>query len=236
MKLLLENWREYLREEESESQELSAEETVRQAWENTAETHLQKSFAQRAPGGAGSTFDDGVTLESLGSASWQLHPDPNNYVREPAQGFVTDNFGGALGMLPVGGLPNTHAVRFQPAHMGQVKDEGGNTAYEAVAVFKGGRPQMKHATLLIGPQWYPGHAKDSEKPVIWTFYLGDPTPPPAQDAPRFIVEKDILTKTPHTQKVDSGFENEGVRLPAYVGTIADAKKLKFGNIKHVENS
>tara|TARA_R110000737_G_scaffold201802_2_gene221079 strand:+ start:4241 stop:4957 length:717 start_codon:yes stop_codon:yes gene_type:complete len=236
MKVLLENWRRYVNEEQAAgaSQELDAAEIVRQAWENTSEGHLQKAFSQRAPGGAGSTFDDGTTLETLRSAGWSPHPDPNAYVRDPARGFVTDAVGGVLGMLPVGSLPDQHEVRFQPAHMGQAKSDTGEAAYEAVAGFEGGRPPMTNTTLLIGPQWYQGHAKDAEKPVIWTFYPGDPAPPPAKDAPRFIVEQDILTKTPNTQKIESGFEDEkGGKMLAYVGTIADAKALGFGNIKYV---
>ena len=234
MKLIMENWKMFLSEQE-DSQGSDAATMVRRAWENTSEDHLVKSFKQRAPGGAGSTFDDETTLETLGNAPWSVHPDPDNYVRDPARGFITNTIGGALGMLPIGSLPDNHPVRFQPAHMGQAKDGSGETAYEALAVFQGGRPEMNHSTLLIGPQWYSGHAKDPEKPVIWTFYPGDPTPPPAQDAPRFIIEKDILTKAPNTQKVDSGFKGEeGAPLAAYVGTIADAKTLKFGNIKYTE--
>jgi hypothetical protein len=230
MKLLLENWRKYLTEEE----EVSDSEIIGQAWENTSEGHLRKAFSQRAPGGAGSTFDSGATLESLKNAGWGQHPDPNGYIREPARGFVTNDLGGVLGVLPVGSLPEQQQVRFQPAHMGQVKSDTGETAYEAVSVFKGGRPQVDSTTLLIGPQWFTGHAKDPEKPVIWTFYPGDPTPPPS--GPRFIVEKDIISKVPNAQQVESGFKNEdGTPMNAYVATIADAMALGFGNIKYVEN-
>jgi len=218
---------------EEEKQAVDAVEAVKQAWENTSESHLKKSFSQRAPGGAGSTFDSGTTLDSLREANWQRHPDPNGYIREPAKGFVTTDLGGVLGMLPVGSLPEQQQVRFQPAHMGQAKSDTGETAYEAVSIFKGGRPQMGSTTLLVGSQWYPGHAKDPEKPVIWTFYPGDPTPPPS--GPRFIVENDITSKVPNAQQVNSGFKNEdGTPMNAYVGTIADAIALGFGNIKHVE--
>lgn len=235
MKPILENWRKFLNEEESVEQPADPAEVIMQAWENTSESHLKKSFSQRAPGGAGSTFDSGTTLESLRNANWQQHPDPNGYIRDPAKGFVTADLGGVLGMLPVGSLPEQQQVRFQPAHMGQAKSDTGETAYEAVSVFKGGRPQMDSTTLLIGPQWYSGHAKDPEKPVIWTFYPGDPTPPPAKGAPRFIVEKDITSKVPNAQQIESGFESEdGTPMNAYVGTIADAKTLGFGNIKYVE--
>ena len=256
MKLILEKWNKFVNESEAEeSQELDAAAIVRQAtaivkqaWDNTSESHLEEAFGQRAPGGAGSTFDDGTTLDTLETANW--HPHPHKNVREDPKtpgypkAFKT-NIGGVLGMLPVGSLSDNQVVRFQPAHVGQAKvpknapekekHKIGKISYEAVATFKGGRPQESHATLLIGPQWYPGHAKDSNKPVIWTFYPGDPTPPPDKGAPQFIVEKDILTKTPNTKEVRSGFKSkEGEELQAYIGTIADAKKLQFGNIKFVE--
>ena len=226
----MENWNKFLNEEEEP--EVFANPVV-EAWNNTSEEHLKKSFSQRAPGGAGSTFDSGTSLESLKNAKWQKHPDPDGYIREPAKGFITNDIGGVLGMLPATSLPEQQQVRFQPAHMGQVKSDTGETAYEAVSVFEGGRPVMNKTTILIGPKWYSGHAKDPEKPVIWTFYPGDPTPPPT--GPRFIVEKDIISKIPKAQRVKSKFKKEdGTSMNSYIGTIKDAKTLGFGNIKYVE--
>ncbi len=236
---LFENWRKFMKEEEEPTPEENSQdpmELIKMAWENTSDSHLTKGFSQRAPGGAGSTFEKGVDLNKLKNASWQTHPDKKGYIRSPAKGFLTTDFGGVLGMLPVATLadndPNM-VVRFQPAHMGQAKTPNGEIIYEVVTSFKGGRPEMKTATLLIGPKWYPGHAKDDNKPVIWTFYPGDPTPPPNPNAPRYILAKDIAKQA--SKKIDSGFKtDDGKSLPAFYGTISDAAKLGYGNIKHVD--
>jgi hypothetical protein len=243
---LFENWRRYVTEDEEETEEPTPEvspsdpmELLKIAWENTSDAHLSKGFSQRAPGGAGSTFDEGTSLETLKSASWQ--PIEHEYVRQDETGYpkaFKADIGGVLGMLPVSALadsdPNMR-VRFQPAHMGQAKTPEGEIVYEVVTSFEGGRPQMKMTTLLIGPKWYPGHAKEDDKPVIWTFFPGDPTPPPNPNAPRYILANDIAKHT--SEKVDSGFKDgEGNSIgPAFYGTISDAAKLGYGNIKHVDN-
>tara|TARA_B100001123_G_scaffold74689_4_gene84271 strand:+ start:2331 stop:3041 length:711 start_codon:yes stop_codon:yes gene_type:complete len=236
----MENWNKFVTEEEAEDPSTNLIELLKQAWENTSEAHLAKGFGQRSPGGAGSTFDEGTTLDTLKDASWQ--PFEHKYVRQnPENGYpkaFKADIGGVLGMLPVSALAESNPnmkVRFQPAHMGQAKTPDGETVYEVVTSFEGGRPQMNMTTLLIGPKWYPGHAKDDDKPVIWTFYPGEPTPPPNPKSPRYILEKDITKYT--TDSVDSGFKDEeGNSMAAYIGTIGDAAKLGYGNIKHVEGN
>ena len=227
--LLVEGWRNFINE--NESADMSNE--VLEAWNNTSDAHLNKSFKQRAPGGAGSTFDDQVTLEKLKNANWRIHPDPNNYVRSPAVAYVTNDFGGVLGMLPVDALSDSVSVKFQPAHMGDAKTPEGDIIYEAVTAFEGGRPQQDNTTLLVGPKWYPGHAKDESKNVIWTFFPGDPTPPPNPNAPRFILADDI--RKLGLEEVESGFlDQDGNDIVAFKGTIKNAKELGYGNIKHVD--
>jgi hypothetical protein len=230
--LLVEGWRSFLNENES----ISMPSELLEAWNNTTDEHLNESFKQRAPGGAGSTFDEQVTLDKLKNASWKIHPDPKNYVREPAIAYVTNDFGGVLGMLPVGSLDRSERVKFQPAHMGKAFTDDGDVIYEAVASFKGGRPQRKNTTLLIGPKWKgkSNHAKDESKNVVWTFFPGDPTPPPNPNAPKYILADDI--RKLGLEETASGFiDQDGNDMIAFKGTIKNAKELGYGNIKYVDS-
>ena len=228
--LLVEGWRIFLNENESTS--MPSE--LLEAWNNTDNEHLNKSFKQRALGGAGSTFDEQVTLDKLKNASWKIHPDPNNYVRPPAVAYVTNDFGGVLGMLPVDSLDNNVSVRFKPAHMGDAKTPEGDVIYEVVTTFEDGRPQQDNTTLLIGPKWYSGHAKDESKSVVWTFFPGDPTPPPNPNAPKYILADDI--RKLGLEETASGFiDQDGNDMIAFKGTIKNAKELGYGNIKYVDS-
>jgi len=216
MKLLLENWRRYLKEEVEVAPLLSLEEI----WNNTSDEHLKTSFGQRSPGGAGSTFEEGTTLESLKEAAWE--PYTHEFIREPASGYRANNIGGVLGMLPSDEFPDDKEVTFQAAHMGKAQKDG-KTIYEVVTTFDGGRPLVNHATLLVGPKWRAAHAKDPNKPVVWTFFPGDATPPPGN----LIFAEDV-----EKLRIEKGKDKFG--KPSYVGNIGDAKELGYKNIKHLE--
>jgi len=219
MKLLMENWRRYLKEEVEGEASLSFEEI----WNNTSDEHLKTSFGQRSPGGAGSTFEDGTTLESLKNATdWR--PIKHKNIGGSASGWRTDKVGGVLGMLPSDDFPDDKEVTFQAAHMGKAQKDG-KTIYEVVTTFDGGRPSRSWTTLLVGPKWphVPGHAKDPNKPVVWTFFPGDATPPPGN-----------LIFAEHIEELGRKPGKDKFGKPSYVGNIGDAKKLGYKNIKHSE--
>ena len=190
---------------------------VAQAFKNSDPSYLEASIKQRNPGpqAAGSVFTRAVTLEDLVNASWTPHDHPN--INPPAIGFKA-SLPGVLGIAEVSSLPDEQTVRFQPAHGGKVvvKDEEspkyGQQLAEVVTNIPEQNRQVEHTTLLLGPS-----KEDPEKLIVWTFHPGDPTP-----------------KFPDVT-MDDVREVLGQKGETVSGTVADAKRLKYNFVKHVEH-
>jgi hypothetical protein len=209
MKLLLENWREYLNENANMS-------SVRDAFANTPSDYLEASVKQRnpGPGSAGSTFSSPISVEELVSASWEPYNHPD--IESPAIAFKAP-ISGQLGIADIDSLPDDQPVRFQPAHAGKatVKDEdspdfGQQTAEVAASIPEGNRT-VQHTTLILGPS-----QEDASKLRVWTFFPGDPTG-------KF---PDI---TMNRVRGEFNTEDEVV-----AGTVFDAKKMGYKFVKHIE--
>tara|TARA_R100000008_G_C3525407_1_gene136313 strand:+ start:172 stop:810 length:639 start_codon:yes stop_codon:yes gene_type:complete len=203
MKLILENWRHYLKEF------VEAHTAVKKAFEDTDPDYLEKSIEQRNPGpeAAGSVFAEPQAVQSLIDAEWTPYPHEN--IKPPATGFKAD-IPGTLGIVPIDVLPEEQEIRFQPAHGGAVKNEEGQHLAEVVAQIPEGDREVEHTTLIIGPS-----KEDPEKFQVWTFFPGDATP-----------KFPDITMDSIRAKMNS--EEEKV-----MATVADAKDAGFNFVKHV---
>ena len=148
---------------------------IEQAFDNTDSGYMSKSLEQRNPGpaSAGSTFDSFTTFEDLKFANWKPANDPA--IQAPGQGFITNQFGGTLGITEIDTLPMTQMVVLQPAHKGQAKiregEHKGKCPAECAAVLsKSQLKKVDFTTLIIGPD-----RADPNKLTVWTFFPGPAT-------------------------------------------------------------
>jgi hypothetical protein len=227
---LFENWRRYVKENEEETQdpvdaapveEPTPEEkesivNPKQAFQNTDQQYLEDSVARRNPGAdsVGSIFEKPQTLDDLVNAKWEKYPHPA--INSPAVGFKA-SIPGYLGVAEIAGLPDDQPVRFQPAHFGKatVQDKKspkfGMVLAEVVTAIPTAQRETKHTTLLVGPS-----REDPKKFVVWTFHPGDPTP----RLPDITMED-----------IKKAFNSD---KDAIMGTVGDAKRLKYKFVKHVD--
>tara|TARA_R110000824_G_scaffold24884_18_gene87176 strand:+ start:773 stop:1402 length:630 start_codon:yes stop_codon:yes gene_type:complete len=207
MKLLFENWRQYLNEDLRD---------VQQAFANADPSYLETSVNQRNPGpsSAGSTFLEPMTVQELTDADWTPYEHPN--IMKPAVAYRA-NIPGILGIADIDSLSEDQPVRFQPAHAGKalVDDKNspkhGQQLAEAVAVIPDQDREVDHTTLILGPS-----KDDPQQLTMWTFFPGDPTP----KFPDITMEEVRAT---------FGSEEQTV-----VGTVSDAKSMGYNFVKHVE--
>jgi hypothetical protein len=208
MKLLLENWREYLNENTK---------LVSDAFSNTPADYIEASVNQRNPGpdSAGSTFASPMSVEELISANWE--PYDHADIQSPAVGFKAP-ISGQLGIADINQLPDNQTVRFQPAHGGKVtvKDEGspkfGQQLAEVVTNIPPGNREVEHTTLILGPS-----QEDKTILRVWTFFPGDPTP-------KF---PDITM-----DDVRNRFKTQDETV---IAAVSDAAKMGYTFVKHAED-
>lgn len=209
MKLLLENWRKYLNEEQDVAS------MVASAFQNTDPEYLERSIKQRTPGpeAAGSTFSGPVSIQDLIQADWKPYKHPA--ISSPAVGFKAP-IPGTLGIADINDISVPNDVMFQPAHGGKAMTKEPNpqtgeteVLAEAVANIPAAARKVEHTTLLLGPS-----REDPNKLQVWTFFPGDPTPQLPEVTMR---------------EVKKRFETTEDRI---WGTKEDAEDLKYGFVKH----
>jgi hypothetical protein len=234
MKLLLENWRKYLNEEDENLQEYRGSKRQRKKNRKNAikclttalqseKNRWQSAWEQRdpkSPTRAGSYFNESSAgaeglKAMIQSAEWvPAPPDIQARMNPPSARAYQAPIPGMLGIKPVYELGSTTEVKFAPGHRGEAKDDAGTVVYEALADVGGAVP-VKHTTLIVAP----------DCSGFWTFFPGDPPDPNLgpKNAPRYIYEKDIQPLG--LQGVETKIGN------VYSGTVKDAEKLGFGMIK-----
>lgn len=189
-------------------------EIVAKAIDNTPPDYMERSLAQRAPGGAGagSTFLQPQTPESLKAADWKPLTHNPEAIKAPAQAFEAD-IPGKLGAADIGDYPSELQAVIQPAHGGKGVDRTtGKLMAELAAVLPAGMPEVSFTTMILGPT-----QSDPNKLQVWTFHPGAPS---AQGTPLFLDD----------MKKEFGTEDDRI-----LTTVGKAKELGFVTIKHVDS-
>jgi len=202
MKLLFENWRQYMNENMD---------VVAEAFANTDPDYLARSIEQRTqgPGSAGSVFSQSTSIEDLINAPWKNYN--HSAISSPAIGFKAD-IPGILGIADISDSKVPDEIMFQPAHGGKAMTKEPNpetgqpeVLAEVVANIPENAREVQHTTLLIGPS-----REDPEKLQVWTFFPGDPTPQLPEITMREVQEKYDSTETQirgsKQDAVDMGYE------------------------------
>lgn len=207
MKLIMENWRRFLNENE-ESKTI-----VQKALENSDKEYLEKSLKQRNPGegSAGSTFSSAQTIESLKKADWEPLSHNKEAISSPAVAYEAP-IPGKLGAAPIDDVSSSDKAVIQPAHGGKGIDrKTGKLMAELVAVLPKA-PETDFTTIILGP-----NSKEDETLTVWTFHPGAPIKPSDP-----ILMEDMKKK----------FNTEEDYIET---TIEEAKKIGFNFVKHVDN-
>ena len=222
MKLLLENWRKYLRDEEKNLQEYRGrkrqrKKIIKQAFQNTDSEYLARSIKQRTPGpeSAGSTFSQPTSIQDLVQATWK--PYKHSAISSPAVGFKAP-IPGVLGIADINEQNIPDEIMFQPAHAGKAMTKKPNpetgkpeVLAEVVANIPENARNVAHTTLILGPS-----KQVPNKLQVWTFFPGDPTPQLPEITMRQVQEK-------------YGTNETQIR-----GSKQDAIDMGYGFVKHAD--
>lgn len=149
----------------------TATEIVRTAIANTAniealQGHWKGLLSSRAGKGKpqGSYvpgLDEAELLEKLRAAQWEDFEHPA--IAAPAQGFITRDITGVVGLVSLAELDPETPVRLCDGHA---------TGYMSAVVVGGTPEEVDFVVLLVGPNESP-----AAEPIVWTFHPGNPVRP-----------------------------------------------------------